>query len=132
MLKTRCRNRQLEQVTLARIRIHVDQALGILERQAAQKEIVDQTEDGGVESDAESKRDDRDESERGRLPKFAKGKSNVVHLRFGKIYSLRKIWTGSTRAARRAGSQQAMTVEAARTIAATRPARKFGVGIALH
>jgi hypothetical protein len=47
-------------------------------------------------------------------------------------YSLRNTSTGSTRAARRAGSQHATAVDAVKTIAATKPARKFGVGIAVH
>src|ERR1700736_1969621 len=80
MLKTRRRNRQLEQVTLARIRIHVHQALGFLERQGAQEEIVDQAEDGSVQADPEGERDDGDKAEGRRLPEFSKGESSVVHL----------------------------------------------------
>src|SRR5205807_1636705 len=45
MLKTGNRNRELKQIALARVRIHVDHALGLFEWQAAQKEIVDQAED---------------------------------------------------------------------------------------
>ena|ERR1700730_3068843 len=130
MLKTRRRNRQLEQVTLARIRIHVHQALGILERQAAQKKIVDQTEDGSVQADPQRERDNRNKTKRRRLPEFAKGKANVVHKQHR--YSLRNTSTGSTRAARRAGSQHATVADTAKTIPATKPARRFGAGIAVH
>jgi hypothetical protein len=59
----------------------VDEALRVLEGQASQEEIVDKTEDRGVQSDAERKRTDRDESEGGRLPKFAKGKAEVVRAK---------------------------------------------------
>src|ERR1700724_1046443 len=63
MLKTRRRNRQLEQVTLARIRIHVHQA-----------------EEGSVKADPEGERDDGDKAEGRRLPEFSKCESKVVHL----------------------------------------------------
>src|SRR5438132_2822465 len=82
MLKTRRRNRQLEQVTLARIRIHVHQALGILERQRAKEKVVDQTEDRGVESDAERERNDGDQSESRRFVKFMKSEAKVAHRNF--------------------------------------------------
>ena len=49
----------LEQIALPRIRIHVHHASRVFERQTAQKKIVDQTEDRGVQADAESERKHR-------------------------------------------------------------------------
>src|ERR1700757_2857565 len=72
MLKTRRGDRELEQFTLARIGIHVHQALGLLERQTAQKEIVDQAENGSVQTNPEREREDGDEGERRRLLKLSK------------------------------------------------------------
>src|SRR5213075_2282661 len=48
MLKARHRDRELEQIALARVRIHVHESLRLLERQSAQKQVVDETENGSV------------------------------------------------------------------------------------
>ena len=72
MLKARHGDCELEQVALARVRIHVHEPLRLLERESAQEQIVDQTEDGGVQSDAECKRQDGNQSEPRRFAKLAK------------------------------------------------------------
>jgi len=48
MLKARHGDRELEQVAFARVRIHVHESLRLLERQSAQKQVVDETENGSV------------------------------------------------------------------------------------
>src|SRR5205807_121185 len=52
-----------------------------LEWETPQEQIVDQTEDGRVQANPKRKREHRDEGERGRLSKFAKSESNIVHGR---------------------------------------------------
>ena len=75
----RRRDRELEQLALSRVGIHVHEALRVFERQTPQKEIVDQTEDGGVESDAKRQGDDRDKGKRRRFAQFTKSEASVVH-----------------------------------------------------
>src|SRR5438477_8310367 len=45
----------------------------------AQKEVVDQAEDGGVHPDAERERDHGEKSEGGRLEKLANGEAKISH-----------------------------------------------------
>src|SRR5439155_18030213 len=93
--------------------------LRFLERQAFEKQIVDQRKDRRVEADPERERDDGDERERRRLPKFAKCETEIVHLscRQG-FYSVRKACTGSTSVARRAGNKHASSaIAASKTVA---------------
>ena len=52
-----------------------------LEWETPQEKIVDQTEDGRVQANPKRKRQHRDEGERGRLSKFTKSESNIVHVR---------------------------------------------------
>src|SRR5258707_13790702 len=54
-------------------------ARGFLERESSEKQIVDQAEDRGVQTNPEREGNDGDGSERGRLSKFAKSKANIVH-----------------------------------------------------
>src|SRR5439155_21724140 len=63
MLKARHRDRELEQVALARVRIHVHEPLRLLERESAQEQVVDQTEDRGVQTNSERQRDYGEKSE---------------------------------------------------------------------
>src|SRR5205807_2505238 len=67
MLKARHRDRELEQIALPGIRIYVQDAPRLLKWQSAQKEIIDQTENGSVQSDPQRQRDKRQQSEPGRL-----------------------------------------------------------------
>src|SRR5262249_10484635 len=80
MFEARGGNRKIHDVPRFVAAKPVDHARRLLERQPAQKEIVHQTEDGGVESDAEREREHGDRSEGRRLSKFAKRESNIVHV----------------------------------------------------
>jgi hypothetical protein len=57
----------------------VNKARRFLERKAAQKKIVHEAEDGGVQSNAERKREHGDGGEGRGLSKFTKRESNIVH-----------------------------------------------------
>ena len=55
-------------------------ALRLFERQTAQKKIVDQTEDRGVQADAESERKHRQESKAGRFDQLPESEAKIVHI----------------------------------------------------
>src|ERR1700730_14868872 len=82
MLKPRRGDRELQQIAFARVRIHVDNAFGILERQGAQEEIIDQAKDGSVQADPERERDNRDKSKRRRLLELAESETKIAHRNF--------------------------------------------------
>src|SRR5439155_18263799 len=67
MLKPRHRDRELQEIALPRIRIHVDHASWFLKWKTAQKQIVDQAKDRSVQSNPEREREQRQQSESGRL-----------------------------------------------------------------
>ena len=75
----RDRHRELLEVSLLRFGLENDESVRFLERQAAQKQIVDQTEDGGVHPDAERERDHGEKGERGRLEELAKSEAEIDH-----------------------------------------------------
>src|SRR6266581_970027 len=61
MLKPRDRHSELQQFALPGIRIHVQHTCRFFEGQTAQKKIVNQTEDRGIQSNAESEREQGEE-----------------------------------------------------------------------
>ena len=71
MLKARHRDREFQQIALPRIRVHVHDAFRLFEWKAAQKQIVDQTEDGSVQPNPERERDYSEKSKSGRFAKLA-------------------------------------------------------------
>src|SRR5438477_9260416 len=104
MLKAGNRNRELEQIAFARVRIHVHNAFGLFEWQAVQKEIVDQAEDSGVQTNPERKRENGDEGERRRLPKFPKSETQIAHEDITRCAVLeldRQVWRGGRATSKR-------------------------------
>src|ERR1041384_8593124 len=73
------------------------------ERQAFEKEIVDQRKDRSVQSNPERECDHGNRSERRRLSKFSEGETKVVHLRRLKLLLVAQSnhWIDSHRAASR-------------------------------
>jgi hypothetical protein len=59
-----------------------DEILGLGEWQRAKKNVIDETEDGGVGADAERESQGGDEGERGRLAEDAKGIAQVLEKSF--------------------------------------------------
>lgn len=57
----------------------MNEARRFLKRQAAQKEIVDQAEDGGAETNPERESQDREQSEAGRFAQLPEGEAKVGH-----------------------------------------------------
>ena len=88
---------------------HDHEPIGIGVRQRPEQDGVDHTKDGGVRPDAERKREDGDESEAGRFAQLAKSETEISY-HFVRHYSDLSVTIGSTRAARRAGNQEAATV----------------------
>ena len=78
MHETRCGEWEIDRLLLE-MREDVQQARWLLEGQPAQKQIVDQTENGSVQSDPERKRQHREKSEPGRLEQLAKSEANISH-----------------------------------------------------
>ena len=64
MFETRGGKRQIHQIARFIAAVKVNDARRFLERKAAQKKIVHQTKDGGVETDPEREREHRDEGKR--------------------------------------------------------------------
>jgi len=64
---------------LLEMREDVEQARRLLEGQSAQEQIIDQTEDGGVQPDPERKREDGKQSKPGRLEQLTKSEANISH-----------------------------------------------------
>jgi hypothetical protein len=82
MPEPRNRHRELLEVPLLRLGLENDELVRFLERQPFQKEVVDQTEDGSVHSNAEREREYGKESECGRFQKLADGKAEIGHGNF--------------------------------------------------
>src|SRR5262245_16616111 len=80
MPELRHRERHLFQIALFRVAINAHDTFGLGEWQTAQKEILDQTEDGSVHPDAECEREHPEKSKSGRFAELAKGESKVVHI----------------------------------------------------
>ena len=68
-----------------------------LEGESAEEEIVNQTEDGGIQSYPDREREDGEESEPRGFEQLTKSKTNIAHRN---SYSVRKASTGLTRVAR--------------------------------
>src|SRR6476619_4269007 len=64
---------------LLEMREDVEQAHRLLEGQSAQEEIIDQTEDSGVQPDPERKREDGKQSKPGRLEQLTNSEANISH-----------------------------------------------------
>lgn len=57
----------------------MNDAVRLRKRQPAQEEIVNQTEDRGVETDAEREGEEREKSEPGRLQQLAESEAKIGH-----------------------------------------------------
>src|SRR5947207_9393473 len=64
---------------LLEMRKDVQQARRLLEGQSTQEEIIDQTEDSGVQSDPEREREHGEQSEPRRLEQLTKSEANISH-----------------------------------------------------
>ena len=74
------RRRTAGQADARRIRLRqIHDAIGLVERQAAEDDGVDDGEDGGAGADAEREHDERDQREAGRGAKGAKRVAEVGH-----------------------------------------------------
>ncbi len=79
MPEARDRHREVLEISLFRFRLDNDEPIRILESEAAEEEVVDQTEDGGVHPNPERERDNSEQSEAGRLEELANGETKIVH-----------------------------------------------------
>ena len=57
----------------------MEQSRRFLEGQAAQEQIIDQTEDGGVQPDPERERENGQKSKPRRLQQLTKSEANISH-----------------------------------------------------
>jgi len=80
MLKARHRDRELEQVALARVGVHVHEPLRLLEGESAQEQVVNQTKNRGVQPDSQCEREDGDKSESRRFAELAKSEFEIFHI----------------------------------------------------
>jgi hypothetical protein len=78
MHETRCGEWEIDRLLLE-TREDVEQARWLLEGQAAQEQIIDQSKDGGVQPDPEREREYCENSKPGRLEQLAKSKANISH-----------------------------------------------------
>ena len=62
--------------------VDVDELIRALDRQRPEENGVDDAEDRAVDADAEGKRQQRDDRERGRLAKTSRGVADVLHEGF--------------------------------------------------
>jgi len=91
MLKARRRHRGLHLIAMLGIGIHVQNTCRLLEWQTAQKQIVDQTEDGSVQADTERERDYGEKSKSGRFAQLPESKAQVSNHN-GLLSSQRNYW----------------------------------------
>ena len=131
--------RDIDQIARLIASEQVDDTRRFLERQAAQKQIVYQTEDCCVRTDGERERNHGDDGEPWRFSQRPERVFEVGdHKDLSRIrlqvtdHSARRAITGSTRAALRAGSQHAIITAMPSTIAAQMHAIRFGAGISAH
>src|SRR5262249_28219207 len=75
--EARPRQRNLVQAAVFRVGIHVDDAILLRIRKAAQEQIVDEAEDGATEADADCERQECQQRESGRLPELAEHKAKI-------------------------------------------------------
>src|SRR4051812_17596979 len=143
MLVARRRHADINEIARFIAAEEVHHAGWFLKRQATQKQIVYQTEDCCVRTDGEGERNHGDDGEAWR---FGQRSERVFEVRDHKdfkvvrrlswlshhFHSARSAITGSTRAARRAGSQHAIITAMPSTIAAEIHAIRFGAGISAH
>src|SRR5437016_3077319 len=76
MHETRCGEREIDRLFLE-TREDVQQARWLLEGQAAQEQIIDQSKDGSVQPNPQRQRNQRKESEPGRLEQLANSEANI-------------------------------------------------------
>lgn len=69
--------RVILKLAVARSRIEMDQPSGLLERQAAQEEIIDQAKDRGVKADPEREREHGEKGEARGLEQLPESKSKI-------------------------------------------------------
>jgi hypothetical protein len=62
-----------------------------VEWQTAQKQIVDQAEDRGIQPDPQRQCDQREQSEPGRLAQLPESKTKISHHKKNRIYGFKKI-----------------------------------------
>ena len=73
------RQRNLVEVALFRVGVHVHNPVRLSVGETAQEQIVDQAEDGAVEADADRQRQQCKQCESGRLQQLAERKAKVSH-----------------------------------------------------
>src|SRR5947207_13956387 len=78
MHETRCGEWEIDRLLLE-MREDVQQARWVLEGQAAQEQIIDQTKNGGVQSDPQRERQHGEKREPQRLKQLAKSEANISH-----------------------------------------------------
>src|SRR6266404_3904213 len=79
MVESRSPNADVFEAARLVTAVKVDNARRLFEWQAAQKQVIDQTENGCVQSDAERESDHGNRSERRRFSKFTVCETDVVH-----------------------------------------------------
>src|SRR5438270_721710 len=79
MPETRHRHGKLRESALLGFRLENYELVWFLERQSFEKEVVDQTKDGGVHPDPEGEGEDREESERGRFEQLSESEAEIDH-----------------------------------------------------
>src|SRR4026208_2132871 len=78
MHETRCGQWEIDRVLLETGK-DVEQPRWLLEGQAAQEQIIDQSKDGGVQPDPERERKHGEQSKPGRLEQLTKSEANISH-----------------------------------------------------
>src|SRR5205809_6452629 len=107
MVESRSPNADVFEAARLVTAVKVDNARRLFEWQAAQNQVIDQTENGCVQSDAERESDHGNRSERRRCSKFTVCETAVVHgsgglsLRFKKSFAAQCLVLVDERAATR-------------------------------
>jgi len=78
MHETRCGEWEIDRL-LFETAEDVEQARRLLEGQAAQEQIIDQSKDSGVQPDPEREREHGEQSKPGRLEQLTKSEANISH-----------------------------------------------------
>jgi hypothetical protein len=78
MHETRCGQWEIDRLLLETGK-DVEQPRWLLEGQAAQEQIIDQSKDGGVQPDPERERKHGEQSKPGRLEQLTKSEANISH-----------------------------------------------------
>ena len=90
MVESRSPNADVFEAARLVTAVKVDNARRLFEWQAAQKQVIDQTENGCVQSDAERESDHGNRSERRRFSKFTVCETDVVHGSGGLSFRFKK------------------------------------------